>query len=294
MASLGTLDDVRAMEKQQTDWISRRAGARSEDQPASGMERLRRDLAAFQSTAGSWEAACLKSVADLLDSLDKARGEQEALSSRLAELHADLEVETEEREHLKDTVAEFEGKVREVVRIRAERDVLLSHVDDGAATLAEAQTELEQLRAKVAAAEAGRDEWNAALQKVQSSQTELEETHDKLAAAEKERDEAIAERDQLTRRLEDYESVKKKLRGLRTESEALNRRAEETLIEMCDLRVQLNRLETDRDEAVRDRRTKVKKILSKVHAALDEAGAPGGEDLSYGERIRWLRNQLES
>jgi len=282
------------MEKQQTDWISRRAGARSEDQPASGMERLRRDLAAYQSTAGSWEAACLKSVADLLDSLDKARGAQETLNSRLAELHADLEVETEERQHLKDTVAEFEGKVREVVRIRAERDELLSHVDDEAATLAEAQTELEQLRAKVAAAEAGRNEWNAALQKVQISQTELEETHGKLAAAEEERDEAIAERDQLARRLEDYESVKKKLRGLRAESEALNRRAEETLIEMCDLRVQLNRLETDRDEAVRDRRKKVKKILSKVHAALDEAGAPGGEDLSYGERIRWLRNQPES
>ena len=76
MASLGTLDDVRAMEKQQTDWISRRAGARSEDQPASGMERLRRDLAAYQSTAGSWEAACLKSVADLLDSLDKITSQE--------------------------------------------------------------------------------------------------------------------------------------------------------------------------------------------------------------------------
>jgi hypothetical protein len=63
---------------------------------------------------------------------------------------------------------------------------------------------------------------------------------------------------------------------------------------MCDLRVQLNRLENDRDEAVRDRRKKVKKILSKVHDALDEAGAPGGKDLSYGERIRWLKNQLES
>ncbi len=282
------------MEKQQTDWMSRRAGARSEDQPTSGMERLRRDLAAYQSTADSWEAACLKSVADLLDSLDKARGEQDALTTRLAELHADLEVETEERQLLKDTVAEFEGKAQEVVRIRAERDKLLSHVDDGAETLAEAQTELEQLRAKVAAAEAGRDEWNAALQKVQSSQAELEETHANLAAARKEREEAIAERNQLTARLEDYESVKRRAETLRTETKALNRRAEETLLEMCDLRVQLNRLENDRDEAVRDRRKKVKKILSKVHAALDEAGAPGGKDLSYGERIRWLKNQLES
>ena len=294
MASLGTLDGVRAMEKQQTDWISRRSGARSEDQPTSGMEQIRRDLAAYQSTADSWEAACLKSVADLLDSLDKARGEQDALTTRLAELHADLEVETEERQLLKDTVAEFEGKVQDVVRIRAERDKLLSHVDDGAETLAEAQTELEQLRAHVAAAEAGRDEWNAALQKVQSSQAELDETHRKLATAEGERDEAIAEQDELTARLEDYESVKRRAETLRTETKALNRRAEETLLEMCDLRVQLNRLENDRDEAVRDRRKKVKKILSKVHDALDEAGAPGGKDLSYGERIRWLKNQLES
>ena len=81
---------------------------------------------------------------------------------------------------------------------------------------------------------------------------------------------------------------------LRKECEALHKRAEDNLVELCDLRVQLNRLENERDDAQDERRKKIKKILSKVHAALDEAGAPRGEDLSFGERIRWLKKQLES
>ena len=282
------------MEKQQADWIGSRAGARPGEERGPEMERLRRDLDAYQSSAESWEAACLKSVADLLDSLDQARGEQDALSRRVADLHTDLETESEKRQRLKETLAELERKAERVSRLRAERDELLSSVESSAETLAASQAELEELRPKVATAEADRAEWNVALEKVRSGQAELEETRGRLTAMRKERDDLAAE-------LRDYEAVdearkkaEERAKTLRSQCDALNKRAEENLVEMCDLRVQLNRLENDRDDARRERRQKVKKILSKVHAALDEAGAPRGKDLSYGERIRWLKRQLES
>ena len=129
---------------------------------------------------------------------------------------------------------------------------------------------------------------------MQSGQAELEETRAQLTVMQRERDDLATE-------LKDYEAVdearkkaEERAETLGNERDVLNKRAEESLVEMCDLRVQLNRLENDRDDARRERRKRVKKILSRVHAALDEAGAPRGEDLSYGERIRWLKKQLES
>ena len=46
------------------------------------------------------------------------------------------------------------------------------------------------------------------------------------------------------------------------------------------------------EEAQKHERKRVRKILDKIHAALDDAGAPRGDDLSYSERIRRLKREL--
>ena len=100
------------MEKQQTDWIADRAGARAETpsspDPSLDLQRLRQDLQAHRASAGSWESACLKSIADLLEALESARNEQGELNQRLADLHTQLEDEGSRREQLKESVAELE------------------------------------------------------------------------------------------------------------------------------------------------------------------------------------------
>ena len=57
--------------------------------------------------------------------------------------------------------------------------------------------------------------------------------------------------------------------------------------------MKLNRLEKERDEASEHGKKKLRSALEKIHDALDAAGAPKGDDLSYGDRIRWLGAQLE-
>ena len=62
---------------------------------------------------------------------------------------------------------------------------------------------------------------------------------------------------------------------------------------ICDYRVKVNRLEEKVEETKDERRNKVRKILDKVHDELDGAGVPRGKEVSFGERIRWLKERIE-
>jgi chromosome segregation ATPase len=109
----------------------------------------------------------------------------------------------------------------------------------------------------------------------------------RLKRAEGARKELQEERDRAT-------SIEKELERTRRELLQARREHEEQLLLACDLNVRLNRLEKERDESQDHGKRKLRAVLDKVHEALDAAGAPRGQDLSYGDRIRWLAAQLES
>ena len=69
----------------------------------------------------------------------------------------------------------------------------------------------------------------------------------------------------------------------------LEKEAETDLVLVCDLRARINRLEEERDDEAHKARSRMKRILTHIHEELDRIGAPKGEDLSFGERIRRLR-----
>ena len=90
------------------------------------------------------------------------------------------------------------------------------------------------------------------------------------------------------RRGERGELAAERDKDLEAECARLRKEYEEQLLLVCDLRVRENRLEQERDDASAYGRRKVRKIIDRVHEALDEAGVPREGDASYGERIRWL------
>jgi len=285
------------------DWLARRTGARRGDAEID-LDGLREDIEAYPAQPGSWEAACLKNIANLLESLEQARTEQATLSGRLADTRAKLTTTETERDEFETRVAEFNATDRATRDLEKERDDLLESLDNMTAELAEVReqrrAEIEEqrkreedregqltgLREALAQVEVEREEWDAALARVRSSQQDLDETRESLAMA-------VRERDALAENARDTDAMRRKIETLREECEEFERAREDSLVETCDLRVQVNRLEHDIEEERDQRRRKVKKILAKIHGELDEAGAPRGEDLSFGERVRWLRHQID-
>jgi hypothetical protein len=115
---------------------------------------------------------------------------------------------------------------------------------------------------------------------------ETAELRTRLKRAEGARKELDEERDRSA-------SIERELERTRKDVALARKEHEEQMVLVCDLRVKLNRLEKERDEASEHGKRKLRSTLEKIHDALDAAGAPRGEDLSYGDRIRWLAGQIE-
>jgi len=258
-------------------------------------ERIRRGLE-VPSNVRDWEASCLKHVADLLDTLEQARGEWGSLSAQLTKARAKLEELREDRTRLRD---EREKLKREREALRTECENLRADRDTLAALQGEHEvlrTERDRLSEEIETLRRAADEGGAREQELAGERDELLTRAERL---EEEKRRAEKERDELARASEQAASAERvaehegeaRYEVLRREHESLQKKVEEQTVLACDFRARVNRLEEQRDDAERNGRRKVKKILKRIHAALDELGAPAGEDVSFGERLRRFRRE---
>jgi chromosome segregation ATPase len=250
-----------------------------------------------------WEGSLLQKVTDLLDSLEEMRARWGTLNRRLLETEEDLR--RAEREGA-GREAELERVSSELENLRAERDALaaasaeltstsdalhdarrrLEAVERERDELREAREEADALRDRLAELEREREELRGAKDLADSVQTELREKSHQLSAV-------TRERDTLAEAVRGIEETRDRIENLERECAKAKKAAEESLLEACDLRVKVNKLEGELDEANRTARKKSKKILSKIHESLDDAGAPTGDEMSFGERIRRLKQRIE-
>jgi chromosome segregation ATPase len=267
----------------------------------TAFEQIRRDLNDYPNDLVNWEAACLKDMANLLESLERARSEWQSLSAQLAEARTLLAQERAIREELacarreaedlrarSGRAAVAEAAAAAALERLAETEGALVAARDRAGV---AEAELARTRERLATAQRERDVLAENEQGCVELKAESADLRARLKRAERARDELKEERERtasLERELERAreravvaEGAEERLAAAKAESEA-------QMVLACDLRVRVNRLERERDEALAYGRKKLKKVIEKVHEALDEAGAPRGDDLSYGERLRWL------
>jgi chromosome segregation ATPase len=265
-------------------------------------EQIRRDLDESPSNLVQWEAACLKDMASLLESLERARSEWQSLSAQLVEARSLAAEERRTREELQRAREQVAALRREADTLREEAQRVVFAEAAAAAALervAELERRLGDARAQsdAAAAELVRTaERLATVQRERDVLAENEQTCAQLKAeaaelrtrlkrAEGARKELDEERDRAA-------SIERELERTRREAAQAKKEAEGQMILACDLRVQLNRLEKERDAAAERGKQKLRATVEKVHAALDETGAPRGDDLSFSERIRWVARKL--
>jgi chromosome segregation ATPase len=280
----------------------------------TAFEQIRRDLNEVPSDLVKWEAACLKDMANLLDSLERARSEWQSLSAQLTDAQAMLAQESRTREELERLRERLVAAEREA---EAGRDraafaegaaaAALDRLAETEQSLAEAcacaEAELERVRERLATVQRERDvlaeneqdcaelkaaatDLRARLKRTEGVQAELREERDRAASLER-------ELDRTRERLQAAEGEEARRLALERALAEVKGEAEAQMVLACDLGVRLNRLEKERDEALAYGRRKLKKVIEKVHEALDATGAPRGADLSYGDRIRWLVARLE-
>ncbi|MHC4956851.1 MAG: hypothetical protein ACYTGN_00650 [Planctomycetota bacterium] len=284
------------MNQHQEEWLARRGG-----DDTSAVDKLRAQMEGLQAGQEGWTASFLSGIRDLLDAVETIGRERESDSERLAELEA-------ERDQLAAAAASWKEQSSRIVELERQRDELrvteaaaeerirvlekkLRHLEEAAGDsenlrdrLLKAEAAGEQAQRELADLKSHESEWDAALERVQAGQAEIEELRAALEKARRERD-ALAE-NVSTERVD--AKLAEKVERLKRECEHVKRAHEESLVEACDLRVQVNRLENDIDKERDERRRKVKRVLAKVHSALDDAGAPTEDDMSFGERIRLL------
>ena len=162
--------------------------------------------------------------------------------------------------------------------------------------------ENEALEARLVERKGELDEWQRRHEDLLSSEQEMrrlmEKRDEELADAkgrliesdvkfEEEREARLAAEAQLSQQpaggSEELERLQQKFAKLEKEHE-------ENMVMLFDQRTKATRLEEKLDEIEDKGRARVKKIIAKVHAALDEIGAPNAGDDSYGERIRSLKS----
>jgi chromosome segregation ATPase len=288
------------------------------------LERLRADLEKYPTSLVDWEAACLRHMANLLDSLEQARSEWVTLSARLAEAEERLEDLRQERERLAQEAGERERQRRELAEARAalegarHRTELLEAAHAARIeSLEETTAELRAVRAELEEVKRERDVLAENARRSEDAQAELEEarrrvreiqrlreesedkgrrlalTQDALVKARRDLEEASRDRQRLEEATRDGQAALARLAELEAEHQKVTSRAEKSMLEVCELRVLANRLEIEKDEAKAQRKEKHKRLLEKIHQDLDEAGAPKGDEWSFGARIRWLRERID-
>lgn len=278
--------------------------------PPGEFDPLRRESGLVQ-----WEASCMKNVAALLDDLESARVQWEGLQRNLEELkgsltdlQAKLESALRERESLR---AERERAEADLARAREEIEGIRAAAASSSAAAAAAAAESQ---AALHASTQERQELLAVRGKLDALRAELAGTHARLEMVEGQRDKAELARlelegklaliDELREEVEEerrakeslaqasleWQSTQEALARAHGKIEAIQKEADESMMLVCDLRYRLNKAEEARHEASSLGKQKVKKILQKIHDELDAAGAPRGEEMSFGERIRlWRR-----
>jgi len=287
---------------------------------APDTEQLRRELQDAPRELVDWEASCLKNIADLLDSLDKARVRWESLGSDLKEARTRLARVQEERDLLAESHADAEkardesrGAREELEEIRRERDETAAELSATREKLEEHLTEAqdlgvlrdenEALEQRLMERKAELDDWQRRHAELAESEAQfrrlMERRDEELAAAKGQLVEAdLAMEDarekqaELERRLAEAGDREEALQRAQQKLEKVEKDHADTMVELFDLRTRVARLEEKLDEAQNHERRRVRKILDKIHAALDEAGAPSGEEMSYSERIRRLADSL--
>lgn len=256
-------------------------------------EQIRRDLDASPSDLVNWEASCLKDVASLLESLEKARSEWQALVARERRAREELDrtreqLATARREA--DALREQGGRTafaESAAAAALERVAELERrVVDARAQAEAAETDLVKTRERLATVQRERDVLAENEQQCAGLKAEAAELRTRLKRAEGARKELQEERDRAA-------AIEKELDRTRREVQQAKKECEQQMVLACDLGVKLNRLEKERDEAAEHGKKKLRAVLEKVHEALDAAGAPRGDDLSYGDRIRGLASRLE-
>jgi len=313
---------------------------------APDSERLRQELRDSPRELVDWEASCLKNIADLLDSLDRARARWESLGDDLTQAQVRLDRVQEERDLLAESHADAQKAREELRDVREELEAIRRERDDVAASLvaareqieayasaqesgvSKAQEDLEGLQAEVARMR----EENAALEEslidAKADQTDLErqqregdetaqelrrllEMRDQEVAAAKGRlvesdlavEDAREQQATLQREVDALREARSSNAELAEEMESLRelhakteqklvkvvQEHEQDLVQLFDLRTKSTRLEEKLDDSDKKTRRKVRKIIDKIHSELDEIGAPGDRESSYGERIRQLK-----
>jgi len=282
----------------------------------TAFEQIRRDLAEYPADLVNWEAACLKNMANLLDSLERARTEWQSLSHQLTETKGRLEgeqVALDRVARLEEEADAVRGELADTVEsLQRERD---AHAEVRRSLAAEREraeglaAELEQTRARLETVRRERDVLAENEQGLEALRSEVASLRQRLKAAQaaeldlrEERDRAASLERELGRTREllagaaATEAERDAARAALAETEArllaVENECEEKILLVCDLRVRDNRLQQERDDAVSQGRQKVRKILDRIHQVLDDAGAPRGDDASYGERVRWLAGRI--
>lgn len=250
--------------------------------PRSEIDRLREELKADRPDLADWEASCLESVADLLEQLESARRRWDAMAGELAEREEEIAALREERVQAEASARAAERVAADLARTRAELETLRRE----RAALAAADTELHVVRAELSRererGEAARAEAEEELARARASIEELGARVELLTG----------ERDVLAEAGRAHGAKDAALALARQRLGELEQQVGQHLVEVCDLRARIVRLEAERDEAARGAARKTKRILEKVHDELDDAGAPRGEEASFGERIRYLKQRI--
>jgi len=291
-------------------------------------ERLRQELRDAPRELVDWEASCLKNIADLLDSLDRARVRWETLGEELKETQDRLDRAQEERDLLAESHSDAQKAREELRSVRRELEEIRRERDDVAADLVAAREHLEKhLEAGKSAAASRHEQLETASQENEHLRAELVELRRKeedaadterslrhtmdqrdqeLAdvkgrlieadlALEDEREKVVQVQQQAEQLAGNAERVKEAERTAQNSNDKLRRvetEHEDNLVLLFDLRTRAERLEEKLDDADDKTRKKVRRIIAKVHAELDAAGAPADSDTSYGERIRQLGDLL--
>jgi len=242
------------LEEARADVIGLEARLKAAEESRAQLEQSRADVAAAQGELANSQ----KTADELRTGRDAAKADHDALRNDHDELRQSLEAARRELAVSREQVAELEAAA---ASIQADGAVALER-DAASVELQAAREEIETLR------------------------TGLTESRDELQELMGERDEAAgtaADRDHLQ---QDYEALQRKFAKLKLGEQ-------DYIVQVCDFRTRVNRLEKECDDAARERKHKVKKVLRKVHHALDDAGAPGEPNVSFGERIRWLKQRID-
>lgn len=266
-------------------------------------EQIRDGLDDSPGNLVNWEAACLKDVASLLESLERARAEWQSLSAQLGEAKAALAQEQRTREELDRVREHFMTARREADALR-EQAGRTAFAEAAAAAALERVAELER---RLGDARAQAEIAEADVVRARERLATVQRERDVLAENEQQCADLKAETAELRTRLKRAEGARKELQEERDRAVSIERELERTRKELaqakkegeaqmvlaCELGVKVNRLEKEREDAAERGKQKLRATLEKIHKALDETGAPRGDDLSFSDRIRWLAARLE-